>query len=45
METFVDSVPETKEKGHLSTSQRQAIINFQKKEMRDLCKTGDLFRG
>ena len=42
---FVDSVSEAKEKGILSTSQRQAIIKLVKKriEIGDLFKTGDLF--
>ena len=42
---FVDSVSEAKEKGILSTSQRQAIIKLIEKriEIRDLFKTGDLF--
>ena len=44
-EIFVDSVSEAKEKGILSTSQRQAIIKLIEKriEIRDLFKTGDLF--
>ena len=32
---FVDSVIETKEKGHLSISQRQAIIKLIEKKDRD----------
>ena len=32
---FIDSVPETKEKGHLSTSQRQAIIRLIEKNDKD----------
>ena len=37
-EIFVDSVLETKEKGHLSISQKQAVIQLIKKntEIRDL---------
>ena len=31
-EIFIDSVSETKEKGHLSTSQRQAIIRLIEKK-------------
>ena len=31
-EIFIDSVSETKEKGHLSTSQRQAIIRLTEKK-------------
>ena len=44
-EIFVDSVSETKEKGHLTTSQKQAIIKLMehKKEIRDSYKTGDQF--
>ena len=44
-EIFVDSVSEAKEKGILSTSQRQAIIKLIEKriETRDSFKTGDLF--
>ena len=44
-EIFVDSVSEAKEKGILSTSQREAIIKVIKKriEIGDLFKTGDLF--
>ena len=42
---FVDSLSEAKEKGILSTSQRQAIIKLIEKriETRDSFKTGDLF--
>ena len=44
-EIFVDSVSEAKEKGVLSTSQRQAIIKLIEKriEIRDSYKTGDPF--
>ena len=44
-EIFVDSVSEAKEKGILSTSQRQAIIKLIEKriETRDSFKTGDTF--
>ena len=44
-EIFVDFVSETKENGHLSTSQRQAIIKVTEKkiEIRESCKTGDAF--
>ena len=44
-EIFVDSVSEAKEKGILSTSQRQAIIKLIEKriEIRDSFRTGDLF--
>ena len=44
-EIFVDSVSEAKEKGILSTSQRQAIIKLIEKriEIKDPFKTGDLF--
>ena len=42
-EIFVDSVSEDKEKGHLSTSQTQAIIRLieKKTKIRDSYKTGD----
>ena len=42
-EIFIDSAPETKEKGHLSTSQRQSIIRLIEKKIkiRDSYKTGD----
>ena len=42
---FVDSVLETKEKGHLNKSERQAIIKLieKKKEIRDSKKAGDPF--
>ena len=42
---FVDSVSEAKERGNLSTSQRQAIIKLIEKriEIRDSFKTGDPF--
>ena len=41
---FVGSVSETKEKGHLRPSQRQAVIvNRKKIEIRDSYKIGDLF--
>ena len=42
---FVDSVSEAKEKGHLSTSQRHAIIKLIEKkiEIRHLFETGDSF--
>ena len=33
-ENFIDSVSETKEKGHLSTSQRQDIIRLIKKKIK-----------
>ena len=33
-ENFIDSVSETKEKGHLSTSQRQAIISLIEKKIK-----------
>ena len=41
-EIFIDSVSETKEKGHLNTSQRQAIIRLivKKIKIRDSYKTG-----
>ena len=44
-EIFVDSVLEAKEKGHLSISQRQAIIKLIEKKDRDkrFMKTGDPF--
>ena len=44
-EIFIDSVSETKEKGHLSTSQRQAIIRLIEKKIkiRDSYKTGNPF--
>ena len=44
-EIFIDSVSEAKEKGILSTSQRQAIIKLIEKriEIRDSSKTGDPF--
>ena len=42
-EIFVDSVSEAKERGILSTSQRQAIIKLIEKkiEIKDSFKTGD----
>ena len=42
---FIDSAPETKEKGHLSKSQRQAINRLIEKKIkiRDSYKTGDPF--
>ena len=44
-EIFIDSASETKEKGHLSTSQRQAIIRLIEKKIkiRDSYKTGNPF--
>ena len=44
-EIFQDSVSETKEKGHLITFQRQAIIKLieKKTETRGSYKTGDQF--
>ena len=35
MEIFIYTVSETKEKGHLGTSQRQAIIRFIEKKDND----------
>ena len=44
-ENFIDSVSETKEKGHLSISQRQVIIRLIEKKDKDkrFIKTGDPF--
>ena len=44
-ESFIDSVSETKEKGHLSISQRQVIIRLIEKKDKDkrFIKTGDPF--
>ena len=44
-ESFIDSVSETKEKGHLSISQRQVIIRLIEKKEKDkrFIKTGDPF--
>ena len=44
-EIFIDPVLETKEKGHLSTFQRQVIIRLIEKKIkiRDSYKTGDPF--
>ena len=44
-EIFIDSVSKTKEKGYLSTSQRQAITRLIEKKIkiRDSYKTGDPF--
>ena len=44
-EIFIDSGSQTKEKGHLSTSQRQAIIRLIEKRDKDKnsYKTGDPF--
>ena len=44
-EIFIDSAPETKEKGHLSASQIQAINRLIEKKIkiRDSYKTGDPF--
>ena len=44
-ENFIDSVSETKEKGHLSISQRQVIIRLKEKKDKDkrFIKTGDPF--
>ena len=44
-ESFIDSVSKTKEKGHLSISQRQVIIRLIEKKDKDkrFIKTGDPF--